>query len=113
MNIPGPSRVAPPGRLAPRGRVESAYEEDLLRLVNQLSVDDMSAIQNLFTERTRAGGSLSDREVAMSDFIGQARTLAVVDQDRALAQRIAAGEDVVDHMPPPRFGAVPRPNANG
>lgn len=122
MNVAGPSRrVPPPGRLAPRERVESTYEEDLLELLNQLSIDEMDEMQTFFTLRSSAGVPLSDHEVAMNDLLQQVRTLAVFNQDRILAQQIATGEDVgvefqrpavqaPRHVPPV---AVARPDGRG
>jgi hypothetical protein len=115
MNVAGPSRVpASSGPLAPGGRVESAYEEDLLGLLNQLSLDEMVEMQTLFAHRTRAGDPLSDHDMAMNDLLQQARALAVFDQDRVLAQRIDTGEDVdVEQRLGQQPGAVPQPNGNG
>ncbi|KAG8216599.1 hypothetical protein J3R82DRAFT_6785 [Butyriboletus roseoflavus] len=116
MNVAGPSRVPPAGRLAPRGRVESTYEDDLLGLLSQLSLDEMDEMQMFFTHRTRGGDPLSDHDVAMNDLLQQARALAVFDQDRVLAQRIAAGEDPstgVNQVRTPAGATVPRPNNNG
>ncbi|KAF8137118.1 hypothetical protein EV363DRAFT_1316699 [Boletus edulis] len=114
MNVAGPSRVQPSGRLASRGRVESTYEDDLLGLLNHLSLDEMDEIQSFFTLRTRAGHPMSDHEVAMNDLLQQSRALAVLNQDRALAQRIAIGEDVTGQTPEQRpVPAVARPDGNG
>ena len=72
-------------------------------------------MQTFFMRRTRGGDPLSDHDVAMTDLLQQARALAVSNQDRELAQRIAAGEHVgVNQRPVPTPGAaVPRPNNNG
>ena len=114
MNVAGPSRVPASGRLAPGGRVESTYEDDLLGLLSQLSLDEMDEMETFFAFRMRAGEPMSDHDVAMNDLLQQARALALFDQDRVLAQRIAAGEDVdVDQRPVQRPGAVPQPNGNG
>lgn len=93
MNVAGPSRV-PSGR---RERVESTYEEDLLGLLRELNLDEIDQMQTFFTH---TGDRLSDHDIAMNDLLQQARALAVVNQDRVLAQRIAAGEDVsIDQRP--------------
>jgi hypothetical protein len=114
MNVAGPSRVPSSGRLAPRGRVESTYEEDLLELLSQLSLDEMDEMQTFFTHRTRAGDPLSDHDMAMNDLLQQARALAVFNQDRVFAQRIAAGEDIgVEQRLAQRPGAAPQANGNG
>lgn len=91
MNVAGPSR--PSGRLTQRENVESTYEQDLLGLLDQLSLDEIDEMQTFFTRRTGAGEPLSDHDSAMNDLLQQARALAVVNEDRMLAQRIAAGED--------------------
>ena len=120
MNVAGPSRrTLPPGRLAPGERVKSTYEQDLLGLLTQLSLDEMDEIQTFFTRRTGAGEPLSDHDIAMNDLLQQARALSVFDQDRMLAQRIAAGEEVGVELHGPAVQTprvvvqVPRPNGHG
>lgn len=113
MNVAGPSRARPSGQLAP-GRVESTYEEDLLEILSQLSLDEMDEMETFFTHRSLAGNQLSDHDMAMNDLLQQARALAVFNQDRVLAQMIAAGEDVgVEQRLGQRPGVVPRANGNG
>lgn len=107
MSVAGPSRASSSGRLGQRGRVESTYEEDLLGLLGNLSLDEMDEMQAFFTR----AGPLSDHDVAMNDLLQQARALAVLNQDILLAQRIADGEDV--GVVAQRPVAVPRPNAIG
>ncbi|KAF8137116.1 hypothetical protein EV363DRAFT_1316693 [Boletus edulis] len=94
MNVVGSSRVPPPARLALRGRVESAYEAELLEFLRELGLDELDRIQTHFIHRTHAGDALSDYDVALNDLLQQAR---------GLAQRLAPGEDV----------AVQRPNSDG
>jgi len=111
MNVAGPSRAS---SSATRRRVESTYEEDLLGLLAQLDAEEMDEIQSFFTHRSRAGQPLSDHDIAMSDVLQQARALAIFDQDRALAQRIAAGEDVgVEQRPVQTPAVARRQSANG
>ncbi|KAI9457929.1 hypothetical protein HD554DRAFT_2177512 [Boletus coccyginus] len=113
MNVAGPSRASSSGRRAPRERVESTYEEDLLGLLAQLDVEEMDEIQGFFTQRWRGGEPLSDHDIAMNDLLQQARALAIFDQDRALAQRIAAGEDVGVEQRPPAVARQQNGNGNG
>jgi len=114
MNIAGPSRASSSGAggLAPRGRVENTYEEDLLGLLAQLNPDEMDEMQTFFA---RAGEPLSDHDIAMNDLLQQARALAVFNQDWALAQRVAAGEDVGGEQRPVQTPGMvqPRPNGSG
>jgi len=112
MNVASPSRASSSGGLPPRGRVESTYEEDLLGLLAQLNPDEMDEMQMFFT---RAGEPLSNQDIAMNDLLQQARALAIFDQDRALAQQVAAGEDVGGEQWLVQTPAVvqPRPNGSG
>ena len=114
MDVAGPSRApASSGQLAPGERVESTYEEDLLGLLNHLSLDEMDEMQTLFAHRIRAGDPLSDHDIAMNDLLQQARALADFDQDRVVAQSIATEEVVdVERGPEQRPGAVPQANEN-
>lgn len=90
------------------GGVENNYEEDLLRFLGELSLNDMDQMRTYSMHRMRAGDPLSDADVAMIDLLQQALALASLNQDRALAQQIAAGEDVGDqHWPVERPDVVP------
>lgn len=113
MNVAGPSRAPRSEHLVPRGRAEGTYEEDLLEFLGRLSVGEVDELQTFFTRRTHDGNPLSDHDVAMNDLLQQARALAVANEDRLLAQRIAGGEDVgIDRRPVQTPGAVNRPNDN-
>lgn len=82
-------------------------------LLNQLGLDEIEEIQTVFTRMARAGAPLSDHDIAMNDLLQQVRTLAVANEDRALAQRIAGGEDVgAERRAVQTPAAVPRPNDN-
>ena len=120
MNVAGPSRrVYPFGGDAARERVESTYEQDLMGLLDQLGLDELDEMETFFTHRASAGHRLSDHDVAMNDLLQQARALAAFNEDRILAQQIAAGEDGFGLEPqrPPRVEAprvaVPQPNRPG
>ena len=96
MSVAGPSRVLPSWRVAPREKIESTYEQDLLGLLDQLSLEERDEFQTSLKRRISAGGRLSDYDVALNDLIQQARELAVFNQDRMLAERIAVEEDSDD-----------------
>jgi hypothetical protein len=87
MNIPGPSRPRPQG--VPGGRDRDNYEEDLIRMVAQLDLSDFDGLQALHEFRLRRGQGLSDRELAFSMLIQNARENAQLDDDWALAVRLA------------------------
>src|ERR1700710_255679 len=87
MNIPGPSRLRP--LEVPIGRDQDNYEEDLIRMVAQLDLSDIDRLQALHESRLRQGRGLSDRELAFSMLMQNARENAQLDADRALALRLA------------------------
>ena len=74
--------------------MQSTYEEDLLGLLDQLSPDEIDDIQTFFAHRMQIGLPSSDHDVAMIHLLQQVRGLAEINEDRALAQRIANEEDV-------------------
>ena len=116
MSVAGPSRIPPSGRSAPREQIGNTYEQDLLRLLDQLSLEERDEFQTSLMQRISAGGRLTDHEVALNDLIQQARDLAAFNQDRLLAERVATQEDSdvkgVDQSPTVQTSAmVPQPKA--
>ncbi|KAF8841102.1 hypothetical protein BDN67DRAFT_571373 [Paxillus ammoniavirescens] len=110
MNVAGPSR-ARPGRLAVGRRVESTYEEDLLGIVQSLNIDELEELQTFYENRTRHGHALSDHDIAMNDLLQQARRLSILDEDIALAQRLAGEEGTANVNPRVhQVNAVPNRN---
>ncbi|KIK92810.1 hypothetical protein PAXRUDRAFT_551814 [Paxillus rubicundulus Ve08.2h10] len=104
MNVAGPSR-ARPGR-----RAESTYEEDLLGIVQGLSLDELERLQTFYENRTRNGDTLSDHDVAMNVLLHQARRLSILDEDIVLAQRLAAEEGTAVNPRAPQVNAAPNRN---
>ncbi|KAH7912639.1 hypothetical protein BJ138DRAFT_756699 [Hygrophoropsis aurantiaca] len=112
MNI---SSGAGPSRPISRVRLDSLlfdHEDDLHGLIAQLTLEDIEAMENALGIKTLTGAALNDRDVAMGLLLQNARELALLNNDRALAQSLA---NVVDDDPPsqPRPDAVNRvPDAN-
>ncbi|KAG1888519.1 hypothetical protein F4604DRAFT_956255 [Suillus subluteus] len=88
MNIAGPSRPRP----VPGTRDRDNYEEDLARMIAQLDLSDVERLQTLYDNRMHRGETLTDREVAFSLLMQNARELAEFSADRELAQRLAVEE---------------------
>ncbi|KAG1843282.1 hypothetical protein DFJ58DRAFT_45660 [Suillus subalutaceus] len=95
MKIAGPSRPRP----VPDPRDRDNYEEDLARMIAQLELSDVERLQALYDTRMHRGETLTDREVAFSLLMQNARELAEFNADRELAQRLAVEEP--DPMPRP------------
>ncbi|KAG1726010.1 uncharacterized protein EDB91DRAFT_1017425, partial [Suillus paluster] len=79
-----PSRLRP----VPGPRERDNYEEDLARMIAQLELADLERLQTVYDNKERRGG-LSDREVAFTLLMQNARELAEFNSDRAFAQRLA------------------------
>ncbi|KAG2039311.1 hypothetical protein BDR03DRAFT_952556 [Suillus americanus] len=88
MNIAGPSRPRPVSGTRDRDN----YEEDLARMIAQLELSDVERLQTLYDHRMHRGERLTDREVAFSLLMQNARELAEFNADRELAQRLAVEE---------------------
>ncbi|KIK92813.1 hypothetical protein PAXRUDRAFT_99371, partial [Paxillus rubicundulus Ve08.2h10] len=109
MNVAGPSR-AQPGRLAAGRRVESTYEEDLLGLVQDLSLDEVEELQTFYGNRTSYGHALSDHDIAMNDLLQQARRLSILNEDIALAQHLAIEEGTAVNLETHPVNEAPNPD---
>ncbi|KAH7921836.1 hypothetical protein BV22DRAFT_1038165 [Leucogyrophana mollusca] len=81
-------------RLGRRAAVVSGYEDDLLELVAQLSLEDIESIQTAQGNKTSAGAPLTDHEVALGLLLQNAREVATFNSDRALALELAEAEEV-------------------
>ncbi|KAG1745661.1 hypothetical protein EDB19DRAFT_1906176 [Suillus lakei] len=101
MNVAGPSRPRPIP--SPRDN----HEEDLTRMIAELGLADVERLQTLYDNRKRKhrGKGPSDREVAFTLLMQNARELAGFNADLALAQRLAVGGDG-DYDPTPRPATV-------
>ncbi|KAG2135249.1 hypothetical protein DEU56DRAFT_395303 [Suillus clintonianus] len=88
MNVAGPSRPRP----LPSSREIDNHEEDLTRMIAELGLSDVERLQALYDNRRHRRKGLSDREVAFTLLIQNARELAEFNADQALAQRLAIGE---------------------
>ena len=86
MSLAGPSRPRPVS-----GN-RNNYEEDLTRMINQLDLSDVERLQASYGTRVRQGQALSDHEIAFVLLMQNARELADLDADRAVAQRLALEE---------------------
>ncbi|KAG2346481.1 hypothetical protein BDR05DRAFT_785907 [Suillus weaverae] len=90
MNVAGPSRQRGP---CPVPRERDNNEEDLTRMIAELGLSDVERLQTLYDNRERRGKGPSDREVAFTLLMQNARELAEFNADLALAQQLAVGGD--------------------
>lgn len=88
MSLAGPSRPRPVFGTIDRNN----YEEDLTRMITQLDFSDVERLQASYGARVRQGQALSDHEIAFVLLMQNARELADLDADRAVAQRLALEE---------------------
>lgn len=90
MNVAGPSQPRAPRPLPiPRGR--DVHEEDLTRMIAELGLSDVERLQTFYDNREHRGKAPSDREVAFTLLMQNARELAEFNADLAFAQRLADG----------------------
>ncbi|KAG1780028.1 hypothetical protein EV702DRAFT_1024339 [Suillus placidus] len=90
MNVAGPSRQRGP---CPVRRERNNNEEYLTRMIAELGLSDVERLETLYDNRERRGKGPSDREVAFTLLMQNARELAEFNADLALAQRLAVGGD--------------------
>lgn len=69
------------------------YEEDLTRMITHLDLSDIESLQAPYGTRVQRGLALSDQEIAFLLLMQNARELADLDADRAVAQRLALEEE--------------------
>ncbi|KAG1758401.1 hypothetical protein EDD22DRAFT_827507 [Suillus occidentalis] len=90
MDVSGPSRPRAPHPLPIPSDV---HEEDLTRLIAELGLSDVKRLQTFYDNREHRGKGPSDREVAFTLLMQNARELAEFNADLAFAQRLADGRD--------------------
>ncbi|KIJ63804.1 hypothetical protein HYDPIDRAFT_70186, partial [Hydnomerulius pinastri MD-312] len=66
------------------------HEDDLLALLRHLSQDEIEDLERFYNHRAHSGQVLTDQEIAMNILLQGFRELNVFNEDRALAQRLAA-----------------------
>ncbi|KAI6038338.1 hypothetical protein EDC04DRAFT_1990717 [Pisolithus marmoratus] len=108
MNGAGPSR--PRNRYSTvSNRPQSAYEDDLLRMLANLDPDDIDQYQEYHERRHRRGRRMSDYDVAMSMFLEDAKNLETLEEDRTVACALARDPDLEDEVATPVVeGTTPR-----
>ncbi|KIK92815.1 hypothetical protein PAXRUDRAFT_26576 [Paxillus rubicundulus Ve08.2h10] len=109
MDIAGPSR-ARPGRLALRRPIETTYGEDLLGFLQGLSIGELEGLQTLYDTRWRHGHALRDHDIAMKVLSQQTQRKTFLNNDRALAQCLAAEEGTAVDPGVYQVNAAPQPN---
>lgn len=92
MDVAGPSRPHAP-RPLPIQRGRDVHEEDLTRMIAELGLSDVERLQTFYDNREHRGKGPSDREVAFTLLMQNARELAEFNADLAFARRLADGGD--------------------
>lgn len=101
---------APAGPSRRRTRVQhetsDTLDADMLALVAQMGLNDITEIEERRKGKGRADATPSDADLALTLFAEEARAFRIRESDRALAQSLQEEEDWM--RPPLRANPVPR-----